>query len=95
MRRKISMSGMIGAAAVALPGVLASAPGWAQAIEEMVVTTRRKEESLQEVPISVSAISSEEITRLGITNAKGVAKYTPGIELTSRRTPCPWTIKSG
>jgi outer membrane receptor protein involved in Fe transport len=75
------MSGMIGAAAVALPGVLASAPGWAQAIEEMVVTTRRKEESLQEVPISVSAISSEEITRLGITNAKGVAKYTPGIEL--------------
>ena len=42
---------------------------WAQAgqqIEEIVVTVRRKEELLQNVPIAVNAITSETIQRAGI-----------------------------
>ncbi|MGI9309714.1 MAG: TonB-dependent receptor, partial [Gammaproteobacteria bacterium] len=51
----------------------------AQAIEEIVVTTRRKEESLQEVPIAVTAIGSQQIERLNITNLFQIAELDPSV----------------
>ena len=64
---------------IAVP-VLLSLPraGWAQ-IEEMVVTTRRREENLQNVPIAVTAISSEQIERQGISDLADVVKLTPSV----------------
>lgn len=53
--------------------------GWTQ-IEEIIVTTRRREESLQDVPISVGILSSSEIERFGIGGIEDVAKYTAGME---------------
>ena len=41
--------------------------GWAQ-IEEVIVTTRKREESLQEVPIAVNAINAAEIDRKAISS---------------------------
>ena len=58
--------------------VLMPTDGWAR--EELIITTRKKEENLQDVPISVSAISNIEIEQKGITGFGDVAKYTPGIE---------------
>ncbi len=52
---------------------------WAQ-IDEIVVSVRKMEESLQDVPLSVSALDNEQIQRLGIADIRDVAKYTPGIE---------------
>ena len=67
------------AALIAIPiTLLAPADGWAR--EELTITTRKVEENLQDVPISVSAIVATEIEQKGITNMRGVAKYTPGIE---------------
>jgi iron complex outermembrane receptor protein len=57
---------------------LAGAP-----IEEIVVFARKKEEKILEVPISVSAFSSDAIQNLGLTRLDDVARYTPGFSSSS------------
>ncbi len=49
-------------------------------IQEIIVSTRRKEESLQDVPIAVSAITAEEIQRRGITDLKDVVANQPSVQ---------------
>ena len=74
--------GMTSAVAILFAPVLTLAPqlGYTQQIEEIVVSVRRKNESLQEVPISVSTLNEEQITRYGINTTADVIKYTPGLE---------------
>ncbi len=54
----------------------------AQALEEIIVTARKREESLQDVPISVQAFSGEEITEQGIVDLQMLAPYTPSFSYT-------------
>lgn len=54
----------------------------AQAVEEIVVTARKREESLQDVPISVQTFSGEEITQQGIVDIQMLAPYTPSFSYT-------------
>ena len=68
------------AVGVAVPGLLVPQTGWAQ-IEEIIVTTRRREESLQEVPIAVTAISAEQIEREGIRNLFDIARLDPSVTM--------------
>jgi len=49
-------------------------------IEEVIVSTRRKEESLQDVPIAVSAITAEQIQRQGITDLRDVVANQPSVQ---------------
>lgn len=68
------------AVALALPtlGVL---PGTSQAqMQEIVVTTRKKAENLQEIPLAVTAVSAEEIERLGIASLGDVADLDPSVQ---------------
>jgi outer membrane receptor protein involved in Fe transport len=53
--------------------------GWCQ-IEEIVVTTRKKEESLQDVPIAVDAITSADIERQGIADLNDIVKASPSVQ---------------
>ena len=53
-----------GAAGLAMP---AHAQGGASALEEIVVTARKREESLQDIPIAISAFTAEQIENRGIT----------------------------
>ncbi len=46
----------------------AAATSSALAIEEVIVTARRKEENLQVVPVSVTAISGKALEERGIVN---------------------------
>ncbi len=55
-------------------------PAFAQ-IEEIVVTTRKRAESLQEVPIVVTAFTAESIDRKGISSVADILKYTPGVQI--------------
>ncbi len=48
-------------------------------LEEVTVTARKRVESLQEVPITVTAFTAEAIERRGIRNVQDVAKLTPGL----------------
>ena len=45
--------------------------------EEIVVTARKKEESLQEVPLSITAFSAEQLQRTGASSNYDVALLTP------------------
>lgn len=63
-----------------------AAPAYAQAadsqesggIEEIVVTAQRREENLQDVPISVSAFSAEQLAARGTTDASRLEGMVPG-----------------
>ena len=55
---------------------------WAQssgALEEIVVTAQKRSESLQEVPISISVFSEDDIERLNISNPIDLVKNIPGM----------------
>lgn len=49
-------------------------------IEEVVVSTRRRAESLQDVPIAVTALTTEQIERQGITDLKDVVANQPSVQ---------------
>jgi outer membrane receptor protein involved in Fe transport len=49
------------------------------ALEEIVVTARKREESLLEVPISVNAFSAEDIARAGAYDIKDVAEMSTSL----------------
>lgn len=59
----------------------------ANAIEEIVVTARKREESTLDVPVAVSAFSETKIDREGIKNLGDVARLTPGLEFNKGATP--------
>lgn len=50
---------------------------------DIVVTARRREESIQDVPISVSALSGEQLERAGVTDAQSLQYRTPSLSITS------------
>ena len=48
-------------------------------IEDIIVTARRREESLQSAPITVTAFSGDQLEEKGITDFSRLAQATPGI----------------
>ncbi|MEQ1618416.1 MAG: TonB-dependent receptor [Terricaulis sp.] len=47
------------------------------ALDEIVVTAQKREENLQDVPVSVQAIGEERLQQLGITDFAGYAEHLP------------------
>ena len=52
------------------------------ALEEVVVTARKRSESLQDVPISIQALSSTKLDELGITSFDDYAAMLPTVSFT-------------
>ena len=50
-------------------------------IEEVIVTAQKRSESLQDVPIAVSAFTGDTMKTLGVTNASDLVNITPGFAL--------------
>src|SRR5687767_12059038 len=71
------------AAALLIAPVLsmAQAGGEAEQLEEIVVTATRRSERLQDVPLSITAFSQEQLQSKGIVGYEGLAQETPGIVL--------------
>ena len=59
----------------AAPGTFAQSNSLA--IEEIVVTAQKREQSLQDVPISVSVVTGEKLVEAGIENLDDLALYVP------------------
>ena len=79
--------------AAALPLCLGSiaAPAWAQAdpmrdtlLEEIIVTAQRKSENIQDVPISITVLSEEQIVNANMTNAADLTTLTPSLSVNTR-----------
>lgn len=49
-------------------------------IDEIVVTTQKREQSVQDIPISVTALSAEDLTRGGIEDISRLDLVTPGLQ---------------
>jgi iron complex outermembrane receptor protein len=50
--------------------------------EEIVVTAQRREQSIYDVPVAISAFSPENIERQGITNLTDIGKFVPNLNVT-------------
>jgi outer membrane receptor protein involved in Fe transport len=64
-------------AAVGVMATMFTTAAYAQ-LEEIVVTARKTEEKLQDVPISVSAFTAKDLSERGLTDVSKVATFTPG-----------------
>ncbi len=61
----------------------AAAQGTASFTEEIVVTATKREQSIQDVPIAVSAYSGELLRQAGITDVRELTQLSPSLFLTS------------
>lgn len=78
LRQQISV--VLAAAAVALPvpTLAGQAPS---GLEEIIVTAQKREESLQETPVAVIAISEEAFIREGVRDLKDISKMSSELEV--------------
>ena len=56
-------------------------------LEEVLVTAQRREERLQDTPISIAAFGEQALIDRGVTNLRNVTNYTPNVELTVTNRP--------
>ena len=82
MNRLPRVPGFLGLAALALP---VAAPALAQqeagGLEEVVVTAERREANLQETPVTLTALTGEQVADQGITTTQDIAKTVPNLQL--------------
>jgi iron complex outermembrane recepter protein len=77
------------ALALAISAGMASVPSWGQqaatqpALTEIIVTAEKRSENIQDVPISVIALSAKQLKDAGVTDIKDMQVLTPGLTVTS------------
>ena len=71
----------------AIASLTSPTPSFAQktgaTLDEVVVTARRREEMVQDVPISISALSGEALAREGVQNINDISAKTPSLAITT------------
>ncbi len=90
MKSQLLKKSLLSSIAV-LSGIVVTGPGsmaWAEeaannglVLEEVIVTARRRSESLQSVPVAVTAFSEEYLNRVGATDITFLAQSTPNTTL--------------
>jgi len=79
MRAKAVNRGLSQALAIAISGV--SVPAMSQQLEEVIVTAQKRAESLQDVPISVAAMSGDRIADAGMRNLGDAIQQVPNVTI--------------
>lgn len=75
----LSRRGILLASVFALATVTEPVAAQSIALEEIVVTARKREENLQDVPLSITALSALDFERRSINDLEGIADYTAGL----------------
>jgi iron complex outermembrane receptor protein len=52
-----------------------------ESYEEIIVSARRRDESLLDVPVAISAFSGDDLERIAVENIVEIAKFTPNVTL--------------
>jgi iron complex outermembrane receptor protein len=81
-----SPGGALIVAAFAIGGATGPASAQTQdsassAVEEIIVTARRREEAIQDVPLSITAISGDRLVQTGAENVIEIGKLSPNVTL--------------
>lgn len=71
------------ASLIAAMPVMAQAGGDGFALEEIVVTARKRSETLKDVPVAASAVTGDLIEQRGLSSVKDIAALTPGLNINS------------
>jgi len=79
IHKKLVSSTILGAVVLSVP-LMAPVTLQAQGVlEEIIVTAQRREQSLQEVPISIETVSGEEINRQGYRDMQELVNFSPTV----------------
>ncbi|MDG2535922.1 TonB-dependent receptor [Sphingomonas sp. HITSZ_GF] len=81
----------VAAGALLLPSA-AFAQDTAPSDNEIVVTAQKREQNLQDVPVSISVVSGEAMQEQGAASLTDYAGYVPGLQVTTTGTPGQTTI---
>jgi iron complex outermembrane receptor protein len=73
--------GILGGLSLAQADSALAQTGGERGLEEIVVTAQRREERLQETPVTVTAITAMQVDELGIGNTQDIAKLVPNLQL--------------
>ena len=74
--------GLVKALVVAVATVFTTGITIAQELEDILVTATRREQSLQDVAVSVTAFDSNQIREMGFVNTVDIVQMTPGLNYT-------------
>ncbi|MBP7701118.1 MAG: TonB-dependent receptor [Phenylobacterium sp.] len=74
---------IMGASVAAMSAATQAAAQDAFTIEELVVTAEKREQSLQDVPVAVTAYTSEKRDLLGVATVEDLARVTPSVAYTN------------
>ena len=80
MRFRLAVLSVLVAGVIVAPRPVIAQQG---ALEEIIVTARKREESVQDIPIAVSAFTADDIRELGLLSVDDIALYTPGFSFQS------------
>ena len=69
------------AAGIVITALATQAGAQSLQLEEVVVTAQKRTESLQDVPIAVTAISGDKIVQAGILNLEDLTTYVPNVNI--------------
>lgn len=61
------------------PGLALAADEDSFVIEEIIVTAQKREQSIQDVPVAVTAFSSDDLLKMNATGIEDIARNTPGL----------------
>jgi iron complex outermembrane receptor protein len=85
MSKRVPLTGIVGIASIASIAAL-GAPASAQvadenpgASEEIVVTAQRRSERLENVPLSITAVTADTLSKSGVTRFQDLANVSPGV----------------
>jgi iron complex outermembrane receptor protein len=81
MKRKIIYSALGAVAALPFASTAIGQTSSGLSLEEVVVTARKREESLQDVPVAISAVTANQLQEKGIDNAVDLFDNVPGLAL--------------
>ncbi|MCK9541658.1 MAG: TonB-dependent receptor [Novosphingobium sp.] len=86
MKKRMSCICMVGGSMLAVISTLGSAPAAAQMAgvdsgEDIIVTARKRDESLQDVPVAVTVFSGEDLVKRGITSFNDLGAGNPNVKI--------------
>ncbi|MBT4519374.1 MAG: TonB-dependent receptor [Halieaceae bacterium] len=81
MKNSIKTQPLALALAVSQVLLYQSAPSQAQSLEEVVVTARKRTETLMDAPVAIAAVSGKAMEAQGITNMEQLSAKVPGLQI--------------
>jgi iron complex outermembrane receptor protein len=83
MELRVAIAGILAMAAGAVATAQESKSPQTMVLEEIVVTAEKRQANLQDVPVAISAFTSETRDLLGITSIQDLTDFTPGLSYAS------------